>query len=128
MPAGKVRLYQRDQGGSLQFLGENEIQHTPRDEKISLTVGKSFDMKATHKQTNYTKTSKRSSTSTYEVEIRNRKKTDETATIYEHLSGQWKIVNNTNPFVKEDSGTAVFEVRLKAGEVKTVRYTVEDKW
>jgi hypothetical protein len=128
MPAGKIRLYQRDSGGSLQFLGEDQIQHTPRDEKLSLTVGKSFDMKATHKQLSYTKTGKRSSISTYEVELRNRKKTDETATLYEHFGTQWKITANSNPFVKEDSNTAVFEVKLKAGEVRKVTFTVEGKW
>ncbi len=128
MPAGKVRLYQRDASGSLQFLGEDQIQHTPRDEKLSLTVGKSFDMKATHKQVSYTKIGKRSSTSTYEIAVRNRKKTDETATVYEHFGTQWKVTSNSMPFVKEDSNTAVFEVKLKAGEVKTIKYTVDAKW
>lgn len=128
MPAGKVRLYQRDAGGSLQFLGEDQIQHTPRDEKLSLTVGKSFDMKATHKQVSFTKTGKRSSVSTYEIEVRNRKKTLETATIYERIGSQWKIVGNNSPFVKEDASTAVFEVKLNAGEVKTVKFSVESRW
>jgi hypothetical protein len=128
MPAGKVRLFQRDASGSLQFLGEDEIKHTPRDEKLSLTVGKSFDIKATHKQVSFTKTGKRSSLSTYEIEVRNRKKTPETATIYERIGGQWKISANSDSFVKEDSNTAVFELKLKAGEVKTVKFTIEAKW
>ena len=128
MPAGKVRLYQRDAGGSLQFLGEDQIQHTPRDEKLSLAVGKSFDMKATHKQVSFTKTGKRSSVSTYEIEVRNRKKTAETATIYERIGSQWKIVGNNSPFVKEDANTAVFDVKLNAGEVRTVKFTIDAKW
>ena len=128
MPAGKVRLYQRDAGGSLQFLGEDQIQHTPRDEKLSLTVGKSFDIKASHTQTNFTKTSKRSSISSYEVEVRNRKKTAETATIYEHFGTQWTITSKSDSFVKEDSNTAAFEVKLKAGEVKKIKFTVEARW
>ncbi len=128
MPAGKVRLYQRDAGGSLQFLGEDEIKHTPRDEKLSLTVGKSFDMKATHKQISYSKTGKRSSVSTYEIEVRNRKKTADTATIYERIGGQWKISANSDSFVKEDASTAVFEVKLKSGEVKKVKFTVDARW
>ena len=128
MPAGKVRLYQRDAGGSLQFLGENEIQHTPRDEKISLTVGKSFDVKASHKKTSYTKLSKRSSRSSYAIEVRNRKKVGETVYVYEHQSGDWKVTDKSDPFIKEDSNTMIFEVKLKAGEVKTVKYTVESRW
>ena len=128
MPAGKVRLYQRDAGGSLQFLGEDQIQHTPRDEKLSLAVGKSFDMKATHKQVSFTKTGKRSSVSTYEIEVRNRKKTAETATIYERIGSQWKITGNSDSFVKEDANTAVFEVKLKAGEVRKLKFTIDAKW
>ncbi len=128
VPAGKVRLYQRDTGGSLQFLGENEIQHTPRDEKISLTVGKSFDVKASHKKTSYTKLSKRSSRSSYSIEVRNRKKVGETVYVYEHQSGDWKVTDKSDPYIKEDSNTMIFEVKLKAGEVKTVKYTVETKW
>jgi hypothetical protein len=128
MPAGKVRLYQRDAGGSLQFLGENEIQHTPRDEKISLTVGKSFDVKASHKKTSYTKLGKNSSRSSYAIEVRNRKKVGETVYVYEHQSGDWKVTDKSDPYIKEDSNTMIFEVKLKAGEVKTVKYTVETKW
>ncbi len=128
MPAGKVRLYQRDTGGSLQFLGENEIQHTPRDEKISLTVGKSFDVKASHKKTSYTKLGKNSSRSSYSIEVRNRKKVGETVYVYEHQSGDWKVTDKSDPFIKEDSNTMIFEVKLKAGEVKTVKYTVESRW
>ncbi|MEI7985801.1 MAG: DUF4139 domain-containing protein [Armatimonadota bacterium] len=128
MPAGKVRLYQRDTGGSLQFLGENEIQHTPRDEKISLTVGKSFDVKVSHKKTSYTKLGKNSSRSSYSIEVRNRKKVGETVYVYEHQSGDWKVTDKSDPFVKEDSNTMIFKVKLKAGEVKTVKYTVESRW
>ncbi len=128
MPAGKIRLYQRDASGSLQFLGENEIQHTPRDEKISLMVGKSFDIKATHKKTSYTKLSKNSSRSSYSIEVRNRKKVAETIYVYEHQTGDWKVTDKSDPYIKEDSSTMIFEVRLKANEVKTVKYTVESKW
>ena len=128
MPAGKVRLYQRDASGSLQFLGENEIQHTPRDEKISLTVGKSFDIKASHKKTSYTKLSKNSSRSSYSIEVRNRKKVGETVYVYEHQTGDWKVIAKSDPYIKEDSSTMIFEVRLKSNEVKTVKYTVESKW
>lgn len=128
MPAGKIRLYQRDASGSLQFLGENQIDHTPRDEKISLTVGKSFDIKASHKKTAYTKLSKNSSRSSYSIEVRNRKKVAETVYVYEHQQGDWKVIDKSDPFIKEDSDTMIFEVKLKAGEVKTVKYTVETKW
>ena len=127
MPAGKARLYQRDASGSLQFLGEDEIKHTPSDEKMSLTVGKSFDIKANHKRTSYSVTGKRSARSGYEVEFRNRKKEAATVYFFQHIGGDWKMVSNSDPFVKEDSGTAVFEVKLKAGEVRTIKFGFDSK-
>ena len=128
MPAGKVRLYQRDARGSLQFLGEDEIKHTPQDEKVSLTVGKSFDIKANHKRTAYSVTGRRSSHSGYAVEFRNRKKEAATVYFYQRIEGDWKMVSNSDPFVKEDSNTAIFEIKLKAGEVKTVKFSFDTKW
>ena len=127
MPAGKVRLYQRDASGSLQFLGEDSIKHTPTDEKLSLIVGKSFDIKANHKRTSYTVTGKHSARSGYEVEFRNRKKEAATVYFFQHIGGDWKMVSNSDPFVKEDSGTAVFEVKLKAGEVRTIKFGFDSK-
>ena len=127
MPAGKIRLYQRDASGSVQFLGENQINHTPRDEKLSFEVGKSFDIKATHKRTAWTKIGKNASRTSFEIEVRNRKKEAATVYLYEHQSGDWKITSKSENYVKDDSATAVFEVRLKAGEVKTVKYTVESR-
>ena len=128
MPAGKVRLYQRDAGGSLQFLGEDSINHIPQDEKVALTVGRAFDIKATQKRTSYAMTGKKSARMGYEVEVRNRKKTGETIYIYQHISGDWKMVSNSESFVKEDSGTAVFEVKLKSDEVKSVKFSFDTKW
>lgn len=132
MPAGKIRVYQRDDSGSVQFLGENQIQHTPRDERVSLTIGSAFDVKATRKRTNYTKLGRNSARISYEIEVRNRKKVAETVSLVEHAFGglfqQWKITSSSDPFTKIDAGTFGFEVGLKAGEVKTVKYTAEVKW
>ena len=127
MPAGKVRLYQRDKEGSVQFLGEDQINHTPKDETLKLTVGKAFDIKATHKRTAWTKVSKNLTRMSFEIEVRNRKKESQTVYVYEHQEGDWKITNKTQDYIKDDSNTAVFEVKLAAGEVKTVKYTVEVK-
>lgn len=127
MPAGKVRLYQRDANGSVQFLGEDQIKHTPQDEKISLGVGQSFDIRASRNRTNYSQ-SRRSFTATYELEVRNRKKEAATVYCYEHQNGDWKVLSKSQDFVKDDASTIVFEVKLKAGEVKKVTYTVESKW
>ncbi len=128
MPAGKFRMYQRDSKGSLQYLGEDLINHTPRDEKILLNVGRSFDVRADRKRTNFKRLSDRSFRESFQIEARNRKQEETTVYLYERHWGDWKITEKSDPFVKEDSNTMVFELKLKAGEVKTVSYTVETKW
>lgn len=125
MPAGKVRLYQRDSNGSVQFLGEDSIQHTPKDEKLDLLVGKAFDIKATQKRITYEKLGKHLLRMTFEVEIRNRKSTDETITLKEVLMDGWKITASTDGFVKINSNEATCTPMVKANQVKTIRFTVQ---
>lgn len=128
MPAGKVRLYQRDASGSVQFIGEDQIQHTPKDEKVTLNVGRSFDIRADRKRTEFKRLSQRSTRQSFEIEVRNRKSVGETVYLYERHWGDFKITEKSDPFVTEDANTLVFEVKLKAGETKKVTYSVETKW
>ena len=128
MPAGKVRMYQRDSNGSLQYLGEDQIGHTPRDEKVSLNVGRSFDVRADRKRTDFKRISSNSIRESFQIEARNRKQEDTTVYLYERHWGDWKVTEKSDDFTKEDANTMVFELKLKAGEVKTVTYTVETKW
>jgi hypothetical protein len=128
MPAGKVRMYQRDSKGSLQYLGEDQINHTPRDEKVSLNVGRSFDVRADRKRTDFKRLSSNSFRESFQIEARNRKQEDTTIYLYERHWGDWKVTDKSDNFTKEDSNTMVFELKLKAGEIKTVTYTVETKW
>jgi hypothetical protein len=128
MPAGKIRLYQRDSSGSVQFLGEDQINHTPKDEKISLNVGRSFDIRADRKRTEYKRISQQAFRESFEIEVRNRKAVTETVYLYERHWGDWKVTEKSDAFVKEDANTMVFEIKLKAGEVKKINYTVETRW
>ena len=132
MPAGKIRLYQRDGNGSLQFLGEDEIKHTPKDEKVTLNVGKAFDVKGTRRKTNFQRIAKNASRTTYEVEIRNRKATDETIKFVEHGYSyelkSWQVSATGLTFTIVDARTVSTEVRVKAGEVRRIVYVVDAKW
>ena len=128
LPKGKVKVYQRDQSGSVQLLGEDQINHTPKNEKISLVVGKSFDVVSTRKRTNFSRISDRLVRESFEIEIRNRKETSETVYVLERHYGDWKITDKSQDFTKLDSNTAQFIVDLKPNEVKKVVYTVETKW
>lgn len=128
LPKGTVKVYQRDQSGSVQLLGEDQIDHTPRDEKVSLVVGRSFDVVTTRKRTNFTRLSERSVRESFEIELRNRKETPETVFVLERHYGDWKVTEKSQDFEKLDSNTAQFTVDLKPNEVKKVVYSVETKW
>ncbi len=128
MPAGKIRLYQRDSKGSLQFIGEDQINHTPRNEKITLNVGRSFDVRADRKRTDFKRLGPTSFRESFQIEIRNRKQEATTVSVYERHWGDWKVTEKSMDFTKEDASTMVFEVTLKPDEVKTITYTVDTKW
>jgi len=128
LPKGKVKVYQRDQSGSVQLLGEDQIDHTPKNEKVSLVVGKSFDVVSSRKRTNFTRISDRSVRESFEIELRNRKETPESVYVMERHYGDWTITEKNRPFEKLDSNTAQFVVDLKPNEVKKIIYTVETKW
>lgn len=125
MPKGKVRVYKKDQDGALQFIGEDEIDHTPRDEKVRLYIGDAFDLVGERKQTNYTRVSDRVSRMTYEISLRNHKDSDVTITAVEHSYGDWTILNSSMEYSKKDSHTFEFAAKVPArGETK-ITYEIE---
>jgi len=128
LPKGRVRLYQRDKSGSVQLLGEDNIEHTPREEKVSLVVGRAFDVVANRKRTNYTRLDDRRIQESFEIELRNRKDTDETVEVIERHYGDWKVTSKSMDFEKTSAEAMTFKVALKPGEVKKVTYTVETRW
>jgi hypothetical protein len=128
LPKGKVKVYQRDKDGSAQMLGEAAIDHTPKNERVSLPIGKSFDIVANRKRTTYKKLSSSDYLETFQIEVRNRKTTPETVHVIERHWGDWNITQKSDPFTKIDSNTVDFPLSLKPNEVHTVTYTVETKW
>ena len=128
MPAGRIRVYQRDKSGSVQFIGEDQIGHTPKDESISLVLGRAFDVVSTRKRTNFRRINDRAFSETFEIEVRNRKETPDVVHVLERHYGDWKVTDKNQEFVKADSETMDFTVNLKANEVKKVIYTVETRW
>lgn len=128
LPKGKVKVYQRDKSGSVQMVGEDQIDHTPRDEKISLTIGKSFDVRATRKRTDFKRLSANSFQESFEIEVRNRKEVAEKVYVYERHYADWNVPATSMNFIKIDSQTMQYLVELKANEVKTIKYTVITTW
>jgi len=128
LPKGNVKVYQRDKAGSVQMVGEDSIDHTPKEERISLTVGRSFDVRATRKRVNFKRINNRSFEETFEIEVRNRKETPEKVYVYERHFAEWNVPKTNLPFEKLDSQTMQYVLDLTANEVKTITYTVITKW
>jgi hypothetical protein len=132
LPAGKLRFYRRDDAGQLQFVGENTIDHTPRNETIRVTTGNSFDLVGERKQTNFrVDTGDKWIDESFEIKLRNRKKgTPVEIRVVEHLYrwSSWDITAKSDNFVKKDSQTIEFRIPVKPDEERTVTYTVHYSW
>jgi hypothetical protein len=128
LPKGTIRVYKKDKSGAEQFVGEDAIDHTPRDEKVRLHVGDAFDVVADRTQTDYRVVSRRESESEWSVSIRNRKDEDVTVTVREPVGGDWKLVTSSLPGKKVDAGTLEFEVPVPKGKEVKLTYRVSVRW
>ncbi|HEY4953215.1 MAG TPA: DUF4139 domain-containing protein [Verrucomicrobiae bacterium] len=131
LPAGKLRFYRRDTDGQLQFVGEDTIDHTPRNETIRVTTGNSFDLVGERKQTNFhVDTGAKWIDETFEIKLRNRKKEPVEIRVVEHLYrwSNWQITAKSDDFKKTDAQTIEFHVPVQPDDEKTVSYTVHYSW
>ncbi|MFN8367209.1 MAG: DUF4139 domain-containing protein [Candidatus Kapaibacterium sp.] len=128
LPKGKVRMYKNDKRGNVQFLGEDETDHTPKDETLRLYIGDAFDVVATRKQTDVKQLGDRSNEMSYEVTVRNRKETSTDVYILEHFWGEWEVTKNNAKFNKLDARSLEFPITLAKGESKTITFTVRTRW
>jgi hypothetical protein len=130
LPAGKVRLFKKDKE-SLELIGEDMINHTPKDEKIKLKVGKAFDVLATAKNLKREKISSDVDELTRAVTIFNHKDKSITVEVEQKLAGNWQLISTDFDFVKTDANTALFKIPVPAnGKTKlgmTIRLTREHR-
>jgi hypothetical protein len=131
LPKGKLRFYRRDADGQMEFVGEDMIDHTPRNETIRVTTGNAFDLVGERKQTNFrVDTGDKWLDETFEIKLRNRKKEPVEIRVVEHLYrwSSWDITQKSDDFKKTDSQTIEFRVPVKPDEERTVTYTVHYSW
>jgi len=119
LPKGKVRVYKADASGSQQLIGEDAIDHTPKDERVKLKIGDAFDVVGERVQKDW----KKIGSSLYEVEweisLRNHKTDDVTVEVVEPVPGDWEVLRSTLPHEKVDAFTLRFRVPVpKDGETK----------
>ena len=125
LPGGIMRLYKADADGSQQFIGEDRIQHTPKDEEIRLKIGEAFDVVAERIQTDYRRLTTQRHESEWEISLRNHKDIAVAVGVIEPLYGNWKVISNSHPFTKKDALTIRFDVKIpKNGSVK-IKYRVQ---
>ena len=131
LPAGRLRFYRRDDDGQLQFVGEDQIDHTPRNETIRVTTGNAFDLVGERKQTNFhVDTGDKWMDESFEIKLRNRKSEPVEIRVVEQLYrwNNWEITQKSDDFTKKDSQTIEFRVPVKPDEEKIVSYTVHYSW
>lgn len=127
LPSGTIRLYQKDDDGSQQFIGEDRIDHTPRDEDVRIKVGDAFDIVAERKQTDYKALPHDVYEYAYEIKIRNHKSHAVTVIVNEPISGDWKIVSSSFKGEKTSSSTARFRVPVDKDGEAVLTYRVRVK-
>ena len=127
LPAGKVRVYKKDSRGDLQFIGEDRISHTPKNEKIRLGVGKAFDVVGERNELSMNRISDRVTERTIEIKVRNRKTEKVEVVVQENLYGDWTILRSTFPHTKKDASTAEFRLEVKPDEEAVLNFTVRQQ-
>ncbi len=133
LPKGRVRFYRRDQDGQLEFTGENEIDHTPKDETIRVYTGNAFDITGERKQTHYQVQMQYPNgwaDESFEIKLRNHKKEAVTVRVVEHLYRwyNWVITQESDSHHQTDSRTMEYEVKLEPNQEKVITYTAHYTW
>jgi hypothetical protein len=132
LPAGRIRVSRLDAAdSSLEFIGEDVIDHTPRDEKVRIQLGSAFDVVGERKQVDFTTDSRaRWIEEEIEVEVRNHKDEDVEVQVREFLFRwtNWRILSSSQPYEKEDASTILFPVKVPKNSNRTVKYRVRYSW
>jgi hypothetical protein len=129
LPKGKIKVYKKDTDGSLEFIGEDQIDHTPKDEKVRLYLGDAFDVVAERKRIDY-KSYGRTADETIEISLRNHKSEDIEINVVEHLWRymNWDITAKSHEFTKKDAQSVEFIIPVKKDGETKLKYTVHYWW
>src|SRR5262249_52829218 len=124
MPAGTVRVYQADSKGGVQFVGEDRIDHTAKDESLNLKIGNAFDVVCERRQTDFQKIAGNTYEVEYEIALRNHKTTPITVEVNEPIGGTWRILQSSHAWEKTSAWAAQFMVPVAADAAVTLKYRV----
>jgi hypothetical protein len=128
LPKGVVRVYKADATGARQFIGEDTIDHTPKDEKVRVKMGDAFDVVGDRKQMSWAPLGHCGSESSWRIELRNHKDSAEAVEVVEPIAGDWEILESSHTYRKEDAKTFTFEVDVAARGETVITYRVRVRW
>jgi hypothetical protein len=128
LPAGSVRVYQKDSKGGILFVGEDRIGHTPKDETVTVHVGNAFDVVAERKQTDFKKIDTHTWEIEYEITLRNHKDTAITVEVNEPIGGDWEMLDSSYKFTKTSSSSAQFQVPIEKNGTSVLKYRIRAHW
>jgi len=128
LPKGTIRVYKEDKDGSLQFVGEDSIDHTPKDEKFKIKIGEAFDVVGERVQTDYKRLGRNLFEVAFEVSLRNHKNEDVKVFVEEPIPGDWEMLSKTHPYEKVNAHLIRFEVPVAKDKEEKVKYRIRFKY
>jgi hypothetical protein len=128
IPKGTVRVYKRDRDGGLQFIGEDAIDHTAKDEKVRIKVGDAFDVVGSRKQTDWKKIASDTYESAFEITLRNHKEEDVVVRVVEPIPGDWQMLSSSHEHKKGEAHIAEFNIPVKKNGEAKLAYRVRMRY
>ena len=127
LPAGRVRVYQVNPQGGQEFIGEDNIEHTPKNEKVTVRIGNAFDIAAERAQKDFRRISPAVSETDIEVKLRNHKEKAVEIVVVDHFWGDWEIVRESSPHEKATATKCEFRVTVEPEHEVVLTYTVRQR-
>ena len=124
MPSGTVRVYQADSKGGVHFVGEDRINHTPKDETLKLKIGNAFDVICERNQTDFQRISSNTHEVEYEITLRNHKTTPIAVEVNEPIGGTWRMLRASHEWTKTAAWAAQFTVPVAVDGTAVLKYRV----
>lgn len=128
LPKGKIRVFKKGKENEAEFIGEDRISHTPKNEEVELKIGTAFDIKGEFKTLSSDKISRNAKREEYEIEFRNRKDENVVIEVTKRLGRNWTIEKSDEEYVQKDAFNVKFEVEIPAEQIKKFSFTVLYKY
>jgi hypothetical protein len=128
LPAGNVRVYQKDSRGGVLFIGEDRIDHTPKDERVTVHIGNAFDVISERKQTDYKRIDNHTWEMEFEITLRNHKDSPIVVEVNEPIGGDWKMLSNSYDYTKTSAWAAQFNVPVAKNGTSVLKYRIQARW